>query len=82
MNVNNIVATTLLALVAVEALSVAHSEHGGAKLDDHTHEEGMRHLSAAVQEGTVLAASSSGSIVALRGKAAGASVGRAKLTIR
>ena len=82
MKAHNIVATTLLGLVAVEALSVVHGEDSRAKPEDHTHQEDMRYLSADVHEVTVLAASSSGSTVALRGRAAGASSGRAKLTIR
>lgn len=76
-----IVATALLGLAALDALLVAHSEHSAAKIDYHTHQEDTRYASANLEAVTALAASSSGSTVALRGRAAGMSLGRGKLTI-
>ena len=82
MKANNIVvAATLLGLVAVEALPVVHGDDSRAKPEDHMHQEDTRDLSAEVQAVTVLAASSSGATVALRGRAVITSSARGKLTI-
>ena len=82
MKANNfVVATTVLGLVAVEALLGVHGEDNRATPTDHTHQENTRYLSEEVQEVAVLAASSSGAPVGLIGRAVGMSSGRGKLTL-